>query len=375
MEKLLYQKLMYQLKVDGKKRFKQKDIASKLNIKANTLSEYYSGRYTMDFLSFVSLIRVTYEGLEQNKKAQERLKEFVKLIPKSDHIVVAAEWAAQTGNNEVLNLTIDRMKASGETGSQLARVYSLLAKRNQLELKSSDFFIEVEKLKKMTTKSPEMKVLLDIASLYSFFDLHYYDIIPSYSHLINLDNVQDPYVRKAYSLRKALLSSVAAMKCGEVEKARKLADQLIDVDPALHPLHVISAYNIKAELNAFTNYKVALECLNKALNILKRVNQYHFIRQKLTVEATSDFIRLFHGDYRELFLTTKSEQAHYFARIGRCKEGLEVLEQLEQEQSELTAFQLYYKALLTKDDKFFLRAKEKFIEQGELYYSKNLFCG
>lgn len=366
--------LMLKIKTDGRKRFKQKQIAEKLSLNPSTLSEYYTVKYHMDFLGFTELVKVTYAGLDKEDTEFSRIKEFIEKTQRKDDIRIALEWAVQTGNSLILDTSIRRLQKDGDEGSlQLASIYELLRSRNRLESQPMQFFLSVEKLKKMPIKKEETQLLLDIASLYSFFDLHYYQVIPEYAEIIQFNAIEDSYIKDAFKLRKVVLTSVAYMKRGNTEIAESLAETVLDVSSKHHPLHAISIYNLIAELNTFSNYKKSIKYINQALKVLKEVNQENFKRQKLMVEATSDFIKLYNNDFEGLFLTSKAEKAHYCAKQNRIQEGLSILDEIEQENNELSAFQLYYKGLMTNSEHYFQKSKDKFHDQRDYFYKNNLF--
>lgn len=363
----------------ARKGITQTELAKKIGVSVGTVNNYLKGVCRIKFFHFVKLITCIYDD---DNKIEEMIWEFLKASQrmkiknnKLEVVREGLEWSLHTGNMQLLEYF--SQEDTKLTDGELAKIYSLLAKRNKGYFRNSlEFYNELEKLKLNGYKRIESKILIRIASIYALFEtqafnLFFYEIKKAISLI---EKVKNKYLKKAYMIRIKEALAVAYMLQNELTIAQKLCEEILGDDDAEHfPLTVCSIYLLLAQMNLFTDYEKSLEYIKKALTLHDNPRLSNEIRRRKRIEATHDFIKIVNRDFDGLFFTDRSEYAHFLAvqeETELNKQAIEILEELQKENGYLTPFQLFYKALALRSDHLMKKAEEEFLISGNIYYAQ-----
>ena len=164
------------------------------------------------------------------------------------------------------------------------------------------------------------------------------------------------------------------MKEGNVDNAIIEGEKFIkEVNDQDFPFSVNYARIILAQSYLFKSTIIATKYSNEALDLIKNDKHNRYVNRRKALKATYDFINIVAGNYENLFLEDNSEKAHFFAKVGRKEEALEILKKLEMEKGRLSPFQLYYRAIATNCIKDYEKAKEEFVKNGDFHFIKLFF--
>lgn len=359
-------KMMESIKEDARKRkITNKEIANFLGISSGQVTHYFNLTNKIPFSKFTDLCQLIYED---EKDIEPHLIKYVEGISKKEYIREAAEWFSNNGKRELLEKVLE---VKGE--DPLLKIYSLLLLRNKREIKAQEFYIRLDELRDQSFDYPEWKALIRIATLYAFWDLKSFSMIPFLAEeaLKQTEEITNHYLKNSYRIRVLEVKAIVEMKRNNLDDAEKLAVEVIQKEKE-NPLSANSMYSLLSEMYVFRDYEKSKEFINKALVQFSKLNLTRYSNRQGMLEATHDFINIYHDKTDFLYLTDPSEKAHYLAR--KCtaddkKKALEILNRIEKENYQLSSHQLYYKALCTGKKADMDKALNQFIINGDLFYS------
>jgi hypothetical protein len=361
------EKVIGSIKEDAKKqKITNKEIAKFLGISSGQVTHYFNLTNKMPFSKFADLCRLIYQD---ESKIEPKLISYIEQISKIEYIREAAEWFSNNGKRKLLEKTL---KLKGKDDA-LLRIYELLLLRNKRQIKAQDFYIQLDALKDISLDYPEWKALIRIATLYGFWDLKSYSMIPFLAEeaLKQTDEITNQYLQKSFRIRVLEVKAIVEMKRNNLEAAEKLALEVIQNEKD-NPLSANSMFSLLSEMYVFRNYERSIEYIRKAMAQFSLLNLIGYSNRQGMLEATHDFVNIYHGKTDFLFLTDPSEEAHFLARKGTNKDkkkALEMLSKIEKENHQLSSHQLYYKALCTGKKEDMDNALNQFIINGDLFYS------
>jgi hypothetical protein len=369
---IVMKKLMAQLKEDAKNRkITNTMIAKKFGVSVTSVGNWFRGKDRISFFHYLDLIEMLYGNEVTDIKYYERLDDFARLNTRNDNDRIMLEWFSQKGENSLKKVVIDRVK-SDDYQPLLGCIYDTLLKRKTKQLIAEKFYFEVEELKSnYKTNYDEESVMVMICNIYSNWELGGIRAINTLSDkaLKLIENISEPFLNTAYRIRVLEMKMYSLLKQNKVEDVIRLAETILcEAESNSHPFIVNSTYITLAEAYETIDYKLSLEYINKSMKLNKSLLENHRLRKE-GLESTHDFIKILNNDFEGLFLTDPSERAHYFAKIGKRKKALEILNQLERVKP-LTPFQIYYKAIALNDQQLLNKSFEEFIIQGDLFYSR-----
>jgi hypothetical protein len=360
-------KVMESIKEDARKqKITNKEIAKFLGISSGQVTHYFTLTNKIPFSKFTDLCRLIYQD---ETRIEPKLVSYIEQISKREYIREAAEWFSNNGKRELLEKVL---MLKGEE-DPLLKIYELLLLRNKRQIKAQDFYIKLDALKDKSLEYPEWKALIRIATLYGFWDLKSYSMIPFLAEeaLKQTEEITNQYLQKSYRIRVLEVKAIVEMKRNNLEASEKLAMEVIKNEHD-NPLSANSMLSLLSEMYVFRSYERSIEYINKALVQFSLLNLAGYSNRQGMLEATHDFVKIYHGKTDFLFLTDPSEEAHFLARKGTDKDkkrALEILSQIENENHRLSSHQLYYKALCTGKKEDMDNALNQFIINGDLFYS------
>lgn len=341
----------------------QKSLAKKMGVSPPSLNYYLKGTNKIKFFPFYILMINVFSD---KKDIKEGLVSWINETDNVEHLKSCLEWSNLNAEIELFELALK--KADKETSS----VYKLLLLRRQNKITSKELFEKAETLKLEQFKQKDMEVLLHIVALYSLHDMKKFGGIRLYADFVlkRVSALKEGYLKDAFKIRVQELAAIALLKENSVDKAINFAREIIEEGKEdLFPLPIISMHNLLGEAYVFTDPKKSIEQNKKAIEIYENL-KFKNHNYEYGLKATHDFIKITNNIFEGLFLTDKSEEAHFLAKQNDPKykqKSLEILSELEGK-STLTAHQLYYRALATGKWEDFEISKKEFYKNEDFFY-------
>lgn len=349
-----------------------KELATHLGIANSNISSYFSGKQQISFMNFLSILEyLEIEGVEKTNY----LSRYIHKTTKKESFKEILEWSSNHGLVDV-NETISKIILKSDPKNKFPLYYQLLNRRNRKEFKGNEimFFQEVENAKKSGYNYEEIEALSEICSLYAYMDLNNFRMVITVADLTlgHIDKISNDYLRESFKIRTLEMLAISYVKRNLVDAAEDVASQILtEANVKAFPLPTNSMYSLLAEAYSLTDYTKSIGYLNKAFHSFEYLPQQNFANRRAMLEATHDFIHITNGDFKNLFMTSYAEKAHYLAVTGQRDEAMGILNDLENSSSNgLTAHQIYYKALATQDPNLIRKSYQEFILQGDLFYSQ-----
>jgi tetratricopeptide (TPR) repeat protein len=362
-------RLMNQVKEDAKKSgITGKKVSKWINVSEGMVTKYYKGESDMPAIKFIDLVDFIYDDPNLIK---ERIINFIQRTERSDNLQELLEWSANRGDMDYMDEVHRRVVNSPLLKDSM--IYQMISGRNMNKISAEDFYLGVEDFKLSENLLYDSKVLLKIATLYSHLDLKSYAVmIPLANNILHsIEAINSEYVRKSFKIRTYEMLAHAHLKRADIESIESIAKKVLtDETMKRFPLPANSILMILAEANIFKDPDSSIRLIKKAIEMFKNINNSSHKMRKDVLESTHDFIKIHCGDYNGLYLNDLSERAHSLAKQGYFEEALVILDQLEQRNGDLSAHQLYYKGIATNEKKYFQHSLNKFVRQGDSFYTQ-----
>jgi hypothetical protein len=363
--------LMNKIKSDAKKKnITGKSISRWIGVSEGMVTKYYKAESDMPAIKFMDLLNFVYE--DEGDKVKEYTKTFIQKTDRSDNLQELLEWTANSGDENLISEVHYRIKKSNYLVKD-AEIYNIIRLRNMKKISAEQFYLKIEEFKTSENVSVDSKILLKIATLYAFVDMKSYNIIIILSESImnDLEVLSSDYIKESFEVRILEVLAIASLKRNDLKKVEEISVKLFD--PSYlnkFPLPVNAVMCTLAESYLYRDKEKSIKLITQAIKMFKSKNiSSHSLRNHV-LESTHDFIKIYHGDYKMLFLNDLSERAHYLAKEGYSKEAIAIIEGIEEEQGYLSAYQYYYLGLATNEDKYFHKSLNEFIRQGDTFYSR-----
>ncbi|MCP3742739.1 AimR family lysis-lysogeny pheromone receptor [Rossellomorea sp. BNER] len=379
--------IMSEIKKEMEKQgIKQKVIGPEIGSK--NLSNNLSGKEQMAFIPFVKLVNLIFK--EEEGLILNYIKRFLDKTTRDENIRVALEWSIQTGHTDMLRTAIKKCKqikgsaknekkkerdSKNETHKQLAKIYELFIKRNELNVERVDFFFKLEEIRNSTISRIEPEVLLKIGRLHYYSESGNYRGILDEVRFIETGNVTQNYLKDSFTLRVLEQKARALLKYeNDYKGANDVLKEILTYDRDLYAFSIINALSLLAELNTLDNYDLANKYIVEAIRLSSKIkSSSSYARQERMLKSTHDFIQLYHGRFNNLYLTDPAENIFYLIKKGdkeSFQEAIKLLNELELTNGILSPFQLYYKAIATGEKRYLIESQREFHRLGDFYYSR-----
>jgi hypothetical protein len=363
-------KLMNELKSIAKKKGITGRMISKwIGVSEGMVTKYYKAESDMPVIKFIYLAQFV---LEDERLFKKFIIDFIKKTDRTDNLQELLEWSSNSGDQDLIDEVQSKIIQSN-TLKKDAQIYSMIQQRNRRKITPEKFYLLIEEFKMSEQIHSDSKILLKIATLYSLQDMDSFKLMIPLGENIkeNLSSISSDYIKESFEVRTLEMLAQAYLRLGEVEKVEEIGTRLLeDQIRQKFPLPANSMYIILAKSNLFRNKKRSISLINEGIKMFYDMKfSTHNLRLQ-ALESTHDFIKIYHEDFKNLYLSDDSERAHLMAKKGYKKEALMILEGIEKRNKELSPYQLYYKGLATGNHKYFEESLNKFIRQGDIFFTK-----
>ncbi|MCQ6303957.1 MULTISPECIES: AimR family lysis-lysogeny pheromone receptor [Bacillus cereus group] len=374
MENIL-EKMKIDLRIRG---FTNRELGSRFGVSHTTIQNYYSGNF--DFLHFLQMLRLQYpDSIEKRRHVVEEALADLSFINQR----VALEALDLFGEFDLLEKLILKIESnhsntrSSKLNKQLSSVYKLLPNRFKGNYNKKEFLDSVESLKKsykLTSSDATLtNIIIEFALLYAYLDYGDFKMVSYYNEKLTtlISSISKDTLSGSLLLRNKEMEATVLHHDNQLDKSREVCWDIINNprNPYVYMKGV--AYSILGETyildtskfeQAKMYFEHAIECVNVPCN-------FKALYRKGMFQTNLDFLRI--SQEKELELVTPediSEQAHLFAKMGKEKQAMELLDYIEKKRGYLNSFEKVYKGIATGKKEYFLESYNSFKMSGDDFY-------
>ncbi|MDY8166203.1 AimR family lysis-lysogeny pheromone receptor [Bacillus thuringiensis] len=354
--------------------YTNRKLAKRFDVSHTTVNSYFKATSEFDFMHFVESLRL-HKPNNINYRRECVKKMFEQLTPVNERVAMEVlNMYGEYGLQKQLTAKIinsDKTTKNARINKKIASIYDLLALRLSGRISNDDFFAETDKMRNsFKTSNNEAKILSGFAFIYAQLNFGDYRMVSQYTNQLKpmIDNVSKDTIRKSYSLRIKEMESMSAQRGNDLETARKLCFEIINDETNPYDCMKSLAYCTLAETHMM-DYEKAHYFLEQSFTTLPIITNKKLLNRKGFIKNTLDFLNIVHEkNLDKINPSSLAEKAHLYAKIGKEKEAVIILEGLEKKYGSLTPFQKYYKGLATGDKTFFEEAIADFEKTGDFFY-------
>lgn len=346
------------------------DISKALNISPGSVSNYFSGKIRIPFLSFVKLVELVYQG--KTDKQKQLITTFCNATDKPENLRIAMEFANVNHELDLLSFLINKEEDShNKANIEWSSIYELLYLRRKNGITNIEYKdLLIERTKKSLSK--EMKVLSKIAMMYLYLDLNEYNSLLKLMDGIfdEISDISNNYVRESYHLKAKEIVVVANLMRSNIKESRDHALMSLNEDYSLnYPITVASTIHWLAQSYMNDDPHYSLNLVERAVKVLETRNSIIFNRYINALRDTSDFIKIYWNmELNSITPRSVSELAHLLCKRGEKNEAINIYKQIEKENGKLSNFEKFYLSECIDDEELKTSALNGFESEGKYFY-------
>ncbi|MFC0560682.1 AimR family lysis-lysogeny pheromone receptor [Halalkalibacter alkalisediminis] len=304
----------------------------------------------------------------------ENLEEFIAQIDPESYLArVMLEYLVINSKSDLLERLIDKLLgSSSEESKEWAEVYQIdhLVYKQEMSL--------IEATKQLTYKkvnSCELATLIKVFQLYNYYDLKNFEMRSSLSALVAVEipKLNDGFMKDSLLCREKLIMQGIHLHLNEIEQSRRCGKDLLNV--ALTPTMKAVAYNLLGNSFLLSNKKMALENFDKSLRIAEQIGHKRISEE---VQMSKNFTYCYWNEPNKVKLEPENLNrvdellgyVYLLIKENKKDEALNVLDQikLKIENDYVSAFEQYYRGLITNESIYFNKSTKYFELAGNYYF-------
>lgn len=345
-------------------------LATEIDISRTTLWNGLHTNHEMKLEAFIKLMKKIYTN---PKEIRMKIKTFIMKCTSDLNIRKALCYCQASGEYDVLHFLVRKHKENDFLKKYIV-IYELFNKRNQNEARGRNLENMVYDLN--VSKDAECKTLIEMLLTICMYDSANYSamiphanktkgLLPKIKNLLVHDYLQMHYYERLAYVE--LLNS-------NVEQSRIVCNKILQSDLDLQFIKA-TALCCLGESYIFTDVLKAEEYILKAIDCLKDVPSFQQTRKYKAFKTTLAFIYIefgFNLDKIDFLCIEQADVAFYEAKYGDREVAKRILKSIEDDNDELSPFQLYYLsyAYPEKNKEYLNKSLEGFAKNGNIFYIK-----
>ncbi|KAA0742049.1 hypothetical protein DN389_27745 [Bacillus sp. AY3-1] len=354
--------------------YTNRKLAKRFDVSHTTVNSYFKETSEFDFMHFVESLRL-HKPNNINFRRECIKKMFEQLTPVNERVAMEVlNMYGEYGLQKQLTARImnsDKTTKNARINKKIAAIYDLLALRLSGRISNDDFFVETEKMRNsFKTSNNEAKILSGFAFIYAQLNFGDYRMVSQYTNQLKplINDVSKDTIKKSYSLRIKEMESMSAQRGNDLETSRELCLEIINDETNPYDCMKSLAYCTLAE-TYMMDYEKSYYFLEQSFATLPIITNKKLLNRKGFIKNTLDFLNIVHEkNLEKIKPSSLAEKAHLYTKIGKKKEAVFILDELEKKNGGLSPFQKYYKGLATGDGKFFEESIADFEKTGDFFY-------
>lgn len=354
--------------------YTNRKLAKRFDVSHTTVNSYFKATSEFDFMHFVESLRLHKPNNILFRRECIK-KMFGQMTPVNERVAMEVlnmygEYALQKQLTAKITNS-DKNTKNARTNKKIAAIYDLLALRLSGKITNNDFFLETEKMRNsFKTSNNEAQILSGFAFIYAQLNFGDYRMVSQYTNQLKplINDVSKDTLKKSYSLRIKEMESMSAQRGNELETSRELCFEIINDETNPYECMKSLAYCTLAETHMM-DYEKSLYFLERSFATLPIITNKKLLNRKGFIKNTLDFLNIVHEkNLEKIKPSSLAEKAHLYTKIGKKKEAVVILEELEKKNGGLSPFQKYYKGLATGNKMFFEESITDFEKTGDFFY-------
>ncbi|EJS44963.1 hypothetical protein ICG_06082 [Bacillus cereus BAG1X1-3] len=351
-------------------------LADMFDTSHSTINDMLSGKRDFDFSIYTGILNLLYPNDLQLIKNE--VYNFCDTTTRKNNLPLELEYTNLTGELELLKVLIEKGKTSdNKTNKDFCDVYELLHSRNSEEKSKEEYLQEVRNIVKNTnTKkvSVEIKILLEFALIYAFFDLGEYEIVHEYTKRLESsinEEVTNNYFQFTLGLRKDEMIASCLHKDNRLEECRKLCKNIINDDRNHFPLTKAIAYGLIGESYILTDFEQSKHFLERSLQCVENPCNEKMKYRYLKVKNTLDFLHIhWKVNLDKINPVDPLELAYLYIQKGDKEKAKVLLKEIQEKSPNVSPFWMYYWGIAAEDREMLKKSFFEFLRKKNPYYAK-----
>ncbi|PFD16685.1 AimR family lysis-lysogeny pheromone receptor [Bacillus cereus] len=351
-------------------------LADMFDTSHSTINDMLSGKRDFDFSIYTGILNLLYPNDLQLIKNE--VYNFCDTTTRKNNLPLELEYTNLTGELELLKVLIEKGKTSdNKTNKDFCDVYELLHSRNAEEKSKEEYLQEVRNIVKNTnTKkvSVEIKILLEFALIYAFFDLGEYEIVHEYTKRLESsinEEVTNNYFQFTLGLRKDEMIASCLHKNNRLEECRKLCKKIINDDRNHFPLTKAIAYGLIGESYILSDFEQSKHFLERSLQCVQNPCNEKMKYRYLKVKNTLDFLHIhWKVNLDKINPVDPLELAYLYIQKGDKEKAIVLLKEIQEKSPNVSPFWMYYWGIAAEDREMLKKSFFEFLRKKNPYYAK-----
>ncbi|NUC20414.1 hypothetical protein HUC00_28710 (plasmid) [Bacillus mycoides] len=350
-------------------------LADMFNTSHSTINDMLSGKREFDFSIYTGILNLLYPDNHQLIKTE--VYNFCDTTKRKNNLPLELEYTNLTGELELMKILIEKGKISdNKTNRDFCSVYELLYLRNTEKKSKEEYLQEVRNIVKNTNANKvntEIKILLEFALIYAFFDLEEYEIVNEYTKGLEpfINEVTNINFHFTLSLRKNEMLASCLHKDNKLEECRELCEKIINNEKNHFPLTKAIAYGLIGESYILTDFEKSKHFLERSLQCVENPCNEKMKYRYLKVKNTLDFLHIhWKVNLDKINPTDPEEVAYLYIQKGDKEKAIKILEEIRENSPTVSSFWMYYWGIATGDREMLKKSLFEFLRTKNPYYAK-----
>lgn len=350
-------------------------LADMFNTSHSTINDMMSGKREFDFSIYTGILGLLYPDNHQLIKTE--VYKLCDTTKRKNDLPLELEYANLTGELELMKTLIERGKtSSNKVNRDFCDVYELLYLRNAEKKSKEEYLKDVRnKIKNTDTKkiNTEIKVLLEFALIYAFFDLGEYEIVHEYTKELEqlINKVKNPYFQFTFCLRKNEMIASCLQKDNQLTECRELCEKIIYHDKNHFTLTKAIAYGLIGESYILLDFEKSKRFLERSLQCVENPCNEKMKYRYLKVKNTLDFLHIhWKVNLDKINPVEPLERAYLYIQKGEKEKAIILLKDIRKKSPNVSPFWMYYWGLATGDREMLKKSFFEFLRKKNPYYAK-----
>ncbi|WP_420974048.1 AimR family lysis-lysogeny pheromone receptor [Bacillus thuringiensis] len=352
-------------KMEGKG-YTRRSFAEKFGVSRETIRKGVNGQRELALDVFIEIVQ---ELFESKKERREQIEKFIKKVSTDLNIRKSLAFCQGAGEHDLMDFLINKHFGKEKLDKFLG-AYRLCSYRNKGEKKGEELLKLVNK--KRYDKKDECPIIMEMLKVLCMYDERNFNAMWPHARVVEeeLTNLKKiPYIKKYLDLHHKERLAYIRLLSNKLEEAREIADEILS-SPLDIPIAKSTALCCKGESYIFSDVLQAESYILSALSLLEEANVSKNSYKYKAYKTTLAFIYIefgFNLDKIDFDNLKEEELAYYEGKFGCEKKAQELFKALEKKG--MSAFAMYYQAVLKSDIIGLQKALEEFEKNGNILYS------
>lgn len=347
------------------------DFAIKIGVSNTTLGNGLNGKFEMKFENFLRLLNEVYDS---QREIRLKIKKFAMKCTSDLNVKKALFYCQAAGEYDSIQFLIRKHKENINLKKYID-VYELFNMRNRNEARGEKLIDLVNKLNK--TNDVDCKILIEMLLTVCMYDKgNYSAMLPHADNAKNsLPKVTNNFIKQCLEFYFFERQAYIQLLNNNIRESRRIANKIIESNfNAL--ITKATALCCLGESYIFSSPEEVLKAekyLLEAIDLLNEVSSAQQTRKYKSFQTTLAFLYIENGfnlDKIDFSVIDKAEIAFYEAKYGDPEVAVKLLNELLEENGNLTGFQWYYYtyARSEKRTEYLNKALLELAKNGNIYY-------